>query len=426
MALFIVSFVTATFAAFGTDRILSGNAPRFAKTAIIVGAVFAFLGVAGLFGETAHTLGENVELTLRYPNRGAMGEAAAHTIRWSSLAAGAALALAGAVMLFRSRNTLSARAAAFALIAIVGTDMWLNAQAFWKYSRAPEELFAGDAIKARLHSVPRPYRVWDVDVKDKVSAVYPGAALMADDIPQLYGHHGNEPHTFDVLNAREGAELAFDRAGDPRILELFAVNYLILQAPAAPDSIPGFTRTVSNVATSSGATATLFERSNPISYARFVPMAAPSATLDRTVTSLLDPSFPTDRLVLLDSVPGMARGAMPTSLPPSANNPVVFDEWLPGRMRLHLTAPVTAPGYILVSENWDHDWRATVDGHAAPVLRGDATLITVPVTAGAKTLVLQYESPEYDRGRVVSLVSLLAIVVAGVAPIALRRRTLAA
>ena len=26
---------------------------------------------------------------------------------------------------------------------------------------------------------------------------------MADDIAQLYGHHGNEPHAFDVVNERD-------------------------------------------------------------------------------------------------------------------------------------------------------------------------------------------------------------------------------
>jgi len=67
-----------------------------------------------------------------------------------------------------------------------------------------------------------------------LSAVYPGAALMADDISQLYGHHGNEPHSFDVLNARQGSSLSFARAGDPQILNLFAVNYLIVQAEDDP------------------------------------------------------------------------------------------------------------------------------------------------------------------------------------------------
>jgi hypothetical protein len=424
MALFVVCFVTATLAAFGTDRIVRGQTPRFAKTAMIVGGTVALLGIAGLFGVMAESLAAQTGAAMGLPNHSAIGAAAAATVRWSSLVAGLALALAGLVMLLRARATLSTRGAAFALVGLVGTDLWLNARAFWVYSRAPEELFAGDAIKARLHTVPKPYRVWDVEVlKQRIPTVYPGSALMADDIPQLYGHHGNEPHTFDVLNAREDPELAFDREGDPRILELFAVNYLIIHAQIAPDSIPGFVSAVTNVATSSGATATLFERNQPIAYARFVPAAAAYPRIDRAVEALLAPDFPVDRVVLIDSVPGTKPESLPNPLPAAINDPIIFDDWIPGRMRIHLTSAAPSPGYVVVSENWDRGWRATVDGKPAAVLRGDATLITVPIMAGARNLELRYESPEYERGRLISLMSLLVIAVAGIAPlIAARRR----
>jgi hypothetical protein len=244
---------------------------------------------------------------------------------------------------------------------------------------------------------------------------------MADDIPQLYGHHGNEPHSFDLLNGRMGASLSFSRAGEPRVLDLFAVNYLIVQAAAAPESIPGFRRAVSNVATSSGITATLFERAAPIPYARFLPAAAP-ASLEQSVAGVLSDSFPIDRVVLLDSVPGKVPGTLPNPLPAPVEDPIVFDDWIPGRMRLHLTTAAPAPGYVLVSENWDRAWRAGVDGREAPVRRGDATLITVPVGAGARAIELTYQSAEYARGRAIALASLLIIVLGAVVPLVLRQR----
>jgi hypothetical protein len=413
MALFVVSFVTATLAAFGTDRVMSEKAPRFAAVAMVVGGAVALLGIAGFFGMMTESLGAQVEATLGYPNRGALGVAAGATVRWSSFAAGVALALAGMVMMLRARNSISMRAAVFALIAIVGTDMWLNARPFWMYSRAPETLFAGDAIKARLHSIRSPFRVWDVDdAQQQIPSVYPGAALMADDISQLYGHQANEPHAFDVLNGRQGQDLSFSRAGNPRILDLFAVNYLIVQAAAAPESIPGFRRTVSNVATSSGDTATLFEREPPVPYARFIPAAAARASLEQTVNEVLSPSFAVDRVVLLDSV---ANGAAPNPLPSSVNDPITVDEWVPGRMRVSLATTAPSAGYVLVSENWDTGWHATVDGHPVPVRRGDGTLITVPVSAGARAVELSYESPGYDRGRVIAIVSLLIVAVGMIA-----------
>ena len=416
MALFIVAFVTAVLAAFGVDRVTSGSSPRFATGALVVGGLVAILGITGAWGTMAESLGRQVETTLGFPQRAQMAMTAAQTIQVSALVAGLALAAAGAVMLARRRGWASPGIVAGVLIGLVGTDLWLNARAFWNYSNAPHELFAGDAIKTRLRSIPRPFRVWDVDV-------YPGAALMADDIVQLYGHHGNEPHAFDVLNERQGSSLTFARAGDPQLLDLFAVNYLIVPAASAPESLPGFRRTLTNVAASSGVPATLFEREQPVSYARLVPAAAAPASAAQIPATVVDPQFPIDRVVLVDSAPGVVPGVIPNPPPAPSNVRVTFADWKPGSMRLRLGEGTSAAGYVLVSENWDAEWRATVDGKNARVLRGDGSLITVPVPSGAREVVLSYEGRAYARGRLVTIIALLVVALGFVVPIVLRRRS---
>ena len=91
-------------------------------------------------------------------------------------------------------------------------------------------------------------------------------------------------------------------------------------------------------------------------------------------------------------------------------------------MRIRLGAGAPSAGYLLVSENWDAEWAATVDGRQAPVLRGDGTLITVPVSAGTHEVALGYGGRAYARGRAVTLAA-LGVVVLGVAlPPAFRRR----
>jgi hypothetical protein len=420
MALFIVAFVTAVLAAFGVDRVAGGGAPKFALIALVGGVAVAILGISGALGAVAESLGRGVE-ALGLAERGAMGMAAARTIQWSALFAGLALAVAGGLSVARGRGRIGPGTWGMAVIALVGTDLWLNARAFWNYSNVHEELFAGDAIKTRLKAVPRPFRVWDVDYEG-VPSVYPGAALMADDIPQLYGHHGNEPHAFDVLNARQGSSLTFARAGDPQILKLFAINYLILQNSVAPDSLPGFRKTLSNVTASSGAPASLFEREQPIPYARFIPAAASPMSPAQTPATVLDQRFEVDRVVLLDTVPGMAPGTIPSPLPPKPDLAVAFEDWKPGEMRIRLGSGTPSAGYVLVSENWDSEWRATVDGRSVPVLRGDGSLITVPVSAGARDLRVWYDDRVYARGRLVTIVALLIIAVAFVLPVVLRRR----
>ena len=137
---------------------------------------------------------------------------------------------------------------------------------------------------------------------------------------------------------------------------------------------------------------------------------------------MLDERFDVDRVVLLDTVPGMAPGSVPNPLPPASNLAVVFEDWKPGEMRIRLGSGTPSAGYVLVSENWDTEWRATVDGRDAPVLRGDGTLITVTVPAGARELVVRYEGRAYARGRLITIVSLLIVVVGLIAPVIRRRR----
>jgi hypothetical protein len=393
MAVFVVAFVTSVLAALGVDRLAAGGARRFAPVAIVAGVSIAVLGAGGVLG----------------------------AVPASALGAGVLLAIAGGIAVARQRAKIGPRVWAAVMIALVGTDLWLNDKPFWQYSNVQDELFAGDAIKAHLSGVKRPFRVWDVDAQG-IPAVYPGAALMADDIPQLYGHHGNEPHTFDLLSARVGSSLTFARAGDPRILDLFAVNYLIVQAQAVGDSLPGFRRVVSNVATSSGAQATLLERRSPIGYARFVPAFAVVRSSEEAIAAVLAPTFDPNRVVVLDSMSGLTPSAVPATPPPGVSGAVSVVDWQPGGMRVSLGAGAPSAGYVLVSENWDAEWRARVDGRDAPVMRGDGTLITVPVPAGAREVVLRYEGRAYARGRLVTIVSLIVVLAGLMVPNARRWR----
>jgi uncharacterized membrane protein YfhO len=68
------------------------------------------------------------------------------------------------------------------------------------------------------------------------------------------------------------------------------------------------------------------------------------------------------------------------------------------------------------------DWRATVDGASAPVLRGDHSLITVPVLAGARRVELTYRSAAYARGKAVALGSLAVVLASFGLPLVRRRR----
>jgi hypothetical protein len=166
----------------------------------------------------------------------------------------------------------------------------------------------------------------------------------------------------------------------------------------------------------------LFEREQPIPYARFIPAAAVPASASQIASTVVDPQFAVDRVVLLESAPGVRRGAIPNPLPPASNLAVSVRDWKPGSMRIRLGGGAPSAGYLLVSENWDAEWAATVDGRQAPVLRGDGTLITVAVPVGAREVALGYEGRAYARGRAVTLAALGVVACGVVLPPAFRRR----
>jgi len=83
--------------------------------------------------------------------------------------------------------------------------------------------------------------------------------------------------------------------------------------------------------------------------------------------------------------------------------------------------PPIKPSYLVVAENWYPDWLASADGRPAQVLRGDYSLITVALPAGARVVELVFRSALYEEGRTVTLVALAALLVALIAALVPRR-----
>src|SRR5207247_750791 len=74
---------------------------------------------------------------------------------------------------------LTPRLPALTLILIVGADLWLNARQFWSYTKP----YGTDPVIDRITATPLPYRVFN----PPGPGTYPGSALMAFDIPDLFG-----------------------------------------------------------------------------------------------------------------------------------------------------------------------------------------------------------------------------------------------
>jgi hypothetical protein len=403
MAFFVVGLVCAIFAGFGVERLERQEGIKAARAWLVVAGAVMLLAIAGAFGGMA--------VSMAGPRAGT-AQADAGAILVGALTSGLALALLAAAAIAAIRGRLPAQGLALALVLVVGGDLWLNARGFWIYQPDPHATWLrADPITQRLAATPRPYRVLDF-------GGYGSDALMAFDVQQVRGYHGNELRYYDELLGRNGD--SFENLRYLRLWDLLAVRYVIMPSSGTADSIPGFNRILTSVTTSDGVQADLLERTDVQPYARVVP-AAVKIDSSAVVPTLLDPRMDVSRLVLFDE--GQPVAPRPISaLPPPSPSQASVAAWEPGQMTVALDPAPPAASYVLVSENWFPTWEATVDGRSAPVLRGDGSLMVVSVPAGARQVSLTFRSPVYTTGRDVSVASLAGLLVAVLVPIAARRR----
>jgi hypothetical protein len=436
MALYVVALVLAILAGIGLDRVFAGGGKRHRGIWIGAGAGVAVLAAVGAFGAIAESLAQAVELAQARPSADTARRAAA-AIRLGGMLSGAALVVLGLLALAAARRKLPPAALALAVPLLVGADLWRNAAGFWTWSAPPTAgLYAGDSLTAALGSIAAPGRApngapvpaarrsagMPFRVLNSPNA-YPGSSLMAYRIPQILGYHGNELHAFDELLGGRNVWSNLGRglpARRPKVWDLYAVRF-VLASPQEqfPEPLPGFVRRATTAATATGNPIVVFERDEPPAWA-WVATAGLKIDDSTGVAAALDPRIDPRALVLLAQDAPVEPPPIDTLPPPSTVAASVTD-WAPGRMTIGLETPPAADGYLVVAENWYVGWRATVDGEPAPVLRANVAQLAVPLPAGARDVRLTFESPSYQRGKLITMLSLVAVL-ALVAAARVRRR----
>jgi hypothetical protein len=76
---------------------------------------------------------------------------------------------------------------------------------------------------------------------------------------------------------------------------------------------------------------------------------------------------------------------------------------------LTLHASLERPGLLVLSEGYYPGWRATVDGHAAPVVRTNAMIRGVVLDAGEHEVVFRFRSISVAAGAIVSSLAIALV-----------------
>lgn len=413
IAMYVAAFVVACFAGFGAERLERGEGRRWFAGAAIAGVVLALLALAGTFGAMALSWAQAHQTEL---GAGIVqsAQAAQNPIRWGAVGSAAALALVAALAWLYLAGKVTRPVLAGGLLFLVGGDLWRAGRPFWQWSRPAAQQAAADDVTRYLNAVKPPYRVL-------MCGPYNGDALMAHSIPDALGYHGFDLAAYDGLVGGS----ASDCRANPNILHLQLWNLLAIRYLVVADSagLPaGLHRVLGPVTTGLGAPAYLYEIANPGPYARVVP-AGVKADTDQIVPTLLDPRMDYDKFVIFD--PGQPVNPLPvTNIADITKSPsrATVTAWQPGRMTVALDPAPPQDSYLLVAENWYKDWHARVDGDTATVLRGDQSLIVVPVRAGSRQVELWFAAADYERGKHVTEASAVLLLLLAAVPLARRRR----
>jgi Bacterial membrane protein YfhO len=175
----------------------------------------------------------------------------------------------------------------------------------------------------------------------------------------------------------------------PELLGLFNVRWILHSAHPVHGMTHNFVKSLDGVPGVTHRDGAVFEVEEPAPRAYWVQGTRVAPTVDDAIAHLGDLDLHGELVVLeadVGSVPPERR------IDHAPRQAAVFEQGSYSSLRFSVDAP--ADGYLVVNETWFPGWQATVDGRAAPVLRGNVIMQVVDVPAGHHVVELRFR-PAY-------------------------------
>jgi Bacterial membrane protein YfhO len=128
---------------------------------------------------------------------------------------------------------------------------------------------------------------------------------------------------------------------------------------------------------------------------------------DKFLLRLEEPDFDAEQTLVLMEEPGFDTELLDGTQP---EGEVKLESY--GNEVLELTVRTERPALLYLAETYHPFWEVTVDGEPAHVYRANLAMRAVFVQAGEHKIVMRYHSPPYERGKMISLLSLLLLAAA--------------
>lgn len=400
--LYVVSFATAMLAAFGAERLLAGRLGRgFLIGAASAGVATALFGVLGVWSRIAEGVMVDPSLIVRV-------DANAPAVLMGSLRVAAiALAVAGLAW-WTGRQRPAPAMAGGLLIAVVALDLWSVGRNYWMFSEGATTLYASDAAIDAVKADGQPGRVLALGFQGggEIARRDPflgGSALMAHEIRDVLGYHGNELGRYRRLIEAAGNGVT----GNPNFWALTNSRFLYTNLAELP--LEGAQKLAGPTRNAAGSAVHLYRLPGEQPYAWVVPLRV-KADDDQTLATVLDPRFDLRRAAIFptESPVDAPRADQTTELPGALDGVRTrVVRYAPGDVELAIEGDVPAGATLLVSENFYPGWQAEVDGKAAVMDRADFVISGVVLPAGARSVTLRFDNQMVHTGQTITLLAVL-------------------
>jgi hypothetical protein len=415
--LFVIAFSVAMLVALGVEQLLERRiSVRYAVGWLIAAVVIAALASVGALTNVAQVIaaswaGDQLDAFI------ASNSTAVILGAWRCFLV---VGLAAGLVWLLDRERLTTRLAGWLVVALIALDLFSVEKQYWMFSPRASVLYASDAAIDYVNSQREPGRVLAMPLGNPPSGdvMLEGDGLMVHNVRQALGYHGNEIGRYQLLAGKSSTtgydpriylSPAFWRHENIRFFYTNADSSLIHELTVQL-GLPPMERVVGPVKDAQGTPVYLYRVAgdNPLAWLAPVFVKAPE---DQTLDVVRKQEFDPLRVAILDTtskIPGQQIKALPEPLAV----PVNVRSYSPGRMQLQLVSPAPAGAALVVSENYFTGWRATADGKPALTDRVDYNLIGVQLPTGARSVELRYEDPAYERGKVITIASMLAALIA--------------
>ncbi len=188
-------------------------------------------------------------------------------------------------------------------------------------------------------------------------------------------------------------------SGEPlaRLLRLGSVSYAFLKRlPPAPGLAP-----VGSASNATTLPVAVYRVRDPLPRAYLAPQAVVLPAGMPTIQRILSPEFDPARQVVLEE----ARW------PPAGAQEFAGEAKLLRRDALHVevTATTSVPAYLVLTDSFHPDWKVTVNGTPAPLLRANQIFRAVALPAGTHHVVFRYRPAALLWGAALTLATAIAI-----------------